>query len=504
MLLRKALALWRGPALDGLACAGATAARRSGSRRLRLHVLEDRFDADLGRGQRSRPRCRSCRALVAEHPFRERLCAQLMLALYRTGRQTDALEVYRETRTPTRRGARARAERGAGQPRAPDARARPGPRARPKRAAAHGRARSVPPARGEPVRARRPVTVVFADVVDSVTLGELFDPESVHRILERYSEHCTRRSSSATRGRSRSSSATRWSAFFGLTELHEDDALRAIRAAVELRDAVMVISRRARARRAGSSSAISIGVNSGDVFVGGGAGRDTFATGDSVNVAARLEQEGRGVGDPARRPDVPTGRGRRPSRSRWSRSRSRVAGAGAGVEATRADRPTRLSWRDRHRLSAGGASGRRFERPLRWHVTQRTCRLCTIVGPAGIGKTRHRPRAGRRRASEAATIAVGRCLSYGEAITYQPLIEIVRQLVGDDPGRRHPEADGPRRGIRARGTTHARSGRGSRRDRASGGDLLGRAEALRGCRGRAPADRRSSRTSTGPSPSCST
>jgi len=91
VLLREALALWRGPALDGLA---AEALRREAERleELRLQVLEDRLDADLGQGQ-EREVIPELRVLVAEHPFRERLCAQLMLALYRSGRQTDALDV---------------------------------------------------------------------------------------------------------------------------------------------------------------------------------------------------------------------------------------------------------------------------------------------------------------------------------------------------------------------------------------------------------------------------
>ena len=166
VLLRKALALWRGPALDGLA---AQALRQEAERfeELRLHVLEDRLDADLGRGQ-DRDLIPELRTLVAEHPFRERLCAQLMLALYRTGRQTEALEVYRETPYSTRRGARARAERGAAQPRAPDARARPGSRARTKRAAAHGRADRYAGTRGTYPRVDGQPTVVFADVVDSM------------------------------------------------------------------------------------------------------------------------------------------------------------------------------------------------------------------------------------------------------------------------------------------------------------------------------------------------
>jgi predicted ATPase/DNA-binding SARP family transcriptional activator len=95
-LLRKALALWRGPPLAGLA---SEALRREAERleEQRLQALEDRIEADLGRG-RHREVVPELQALVAEHPFRERLRAQVMSALYRSGRQTEALDVYRDAR----------------------------------------------------------------------------------------------------------------------------------------------------------------------------------------------------------------------------------------------------------------------------------------------------------------------------------------------------------------------------------------------------------------------
>jgi DNA-binding SARP family transcriptional activator/ABC-type transport system substrate-binding protein/outer membrane protein assembly factor BamB len=95
-LLREALALWRGPALAGLT---SEALRREAARleEVHLQVLEDRFEAELVCG-RHRELVPELQALVAEQPFRERLRAQLMLALYRGGRAGDALELYRETR----------------------------------------------------------------------------------------------------------------------------------------------------------------------------------------------------------------------------------------------------------------------------------------------------------------------------------------------------------------------------------------------------------------------
>jgi YVTN family beta-propeller protein len=95
-LLREALALWRGPALAGLK---STALRREAERleELRLSVLEDRIEADLGSARHGEI-VPELTALVAEHPLRERLRAQLMRALYRSGRPGDALALYREGR----------------------------------------------------------------------------------------------------------------------------------------------------------------------------------------------------------------------------------------------------------------------------------------------------------------------------------------------------------------------------------------------------------------------
>src|SRR5262249_20478387 len=179
---------------------------------------------------------------------------------------------------------------------------------------------------------------------------------------------------------------------------------------------------------------------SGDVFVGGGAGRETFATGDSVNVAARLEQRA----DPW---EILLG----------DRTYRLVEGAARGeplepLEVKGRTAPVR-AWRlleltpDEAIVTQATpfVGGEREQEELReaFALTrdERTCRLCTIVGPAGIGKTRI-AREMAAEASEQATIAVGRCLSYGEGITYHPLIEIVRQLVGDDPGQGVPKLMG--------------------------------------------------------------
>lgn len=95
--LREALALWRGPPLADLAFEPALVGGIARLEELRLTVLENRIDADLEAGSHD-GLAAELEGLIAEHPLRERLRGQLILALYRSGRQAEALEVYRETR----------------------------------------------------------------------------------------------------------------------------------------------------------------------------------------------------------------------------------------------------------------------------------------------------------------------------------------------------------------------------------------------------------------------
>src|SRR5262249_26066865 len=95
--LADALSLWRGPPLAEFGSAPFAPAESLRLQELRVSTLEDRIEADLALG-RDDDLVGELETLVAEHPFRERLCGQLMLALYRCGRQAEALEVYRKTR----------------------------------------------------------------------------------------------------------------------------------------------------------------------------------------------------------------------------------------------------------------------------------------------------------------------------------------------------------------------------------------------------------------------
>jgi len=95
--LRQALALWRGPALADFATESFALAEAKRLNELRLHAMEQRFDADLAMGRHGQL-IAELESLVQENPLRERLGGQLMLALYRSGRQAEASDVYQRTR----------------------------------------------------------------------------------------------------------------------------------------------------------------------------------------------------------------------------------------------------------------------------------------------------------------------------------------------------------------------------------------------------------------------
>ena len=143
------------------------------------------------------------------------------------------------------------------------------------------------------MESRRTVTVVFTDVTGSTGLGENLDPEAVRRIMERYFETA---SQVLTRhgGTVEKFIGDAVMAVFGVPRLHEDDPLRAVRAAVELRLAMAELNGELE-RDWGVTLHTRTGVNTGEVVAGDPAGGQALVTGDAVNVAARLEQlAGRG------------------------------------------------------------------------------------------------------------------------------------------------------------------------------------------------------------------
>src|SRR4249919_438324 len=142
--------------------------------------------------------------------------------------------------------------------------------------------------RGPAREVRKTVTVLFCDVTGSTALGEQLDPESLRDVQSRYFD--------AMRGAIERHGGTvekyigdAVMAVFGIPQLHEDDALRAARAVVDMRDGLAALNEELERDR-GVAIEVRIGVNTGEVVAGASATDTAIVTGDAVNVAARLEQ----------------------------------------------------------------------------------------------------------------------------------------------------------------------------------------------------------------------
>jgi class 3 adenylate cyclase/uncharacterized protein (DUF433 family) len=274
---------------------------------------------------------------------------------------------------------------------------------------------------------RKTVTVLFADVTGSTALGEQLDPESLRRVMARYFElarSCLERHG----GTVEKFIGDAVMAVFGVPTVHEDDALRAVRAASELRDSLSSLNGELE-HEYGVSLQLRTGINTGEVVTGT---EERLATGDAVNVAARLEQAAEPgeilIGEQTHRlsrggieaePVEPLSLKGKADLVHGYRLLQVIDGAPAFDR--RLDAPL-VGRRDE--LGAIRAS---FERT----VTERRCRLVTVLGPPGIGKSRVARELASMLADDA-SVLFGRCLSYGEGITYWPLVEIFREGGAED------------------------------------------------------------------------
>ena len=282
------------------------------------------------------------------------------------------------------------------------------------------------------VGVRKVVTIVFCDLCDSTALAERLDAETFRRVLGKYL-----RSMSAVverhQGAVEKFIGDAVMALFGVPAVCEDDALRAVRAAAGLRRALAELNEELD-RDFGVTLEVRTGVNTGEVIAGHRSRRHGFVSGDAVNVAARLEQA-------AAPGEILIGEQTlelvRHAVTVEPLSPLELKGKSQRVPAFRlvdvdvaTDSPGRefsapLVGREHELQHLHAAFGRALDR--------RGCELVTIVGPAGIGKSRlaHEFAESVR---ERAVVAVGRCLSYGEGLTFRPLREVVTALVDNAPG----------------------------------------------------------------------
>jgi class 3 adenylate cyclase/tetratricopeptide (TPR) repeat protein len=257
---------------------------------------------------------------------------------------------------------------------------------------------------------RKSVTVVFCDLAGSTALGESTDPEALRRLLARYFARM-RAVVERHGGTVEKFIGDAVMAVFGIPVVHEDDALRACRAALEMHAALPELGLRGR-----------IGVCSGEVVTGTA---ERLATGDAVNVAARLEQAA-GVGEVLL--GAATHRLVRAAVEVGEERLLELKGKSAPVAAL----PLLSVVGDEQasRRRDGQIVGRARELRALEDAWQRaseegSCHLFTLLGAAGVGKS--------RLAAEFATIAgapvvSGRCLPYGDGITYAPAVEIASRL----------------------------------------------------------------------------
>ena len=425
--LRRALGLWRGPALADVGDEPALQREVSALEEMRRGALEDRIESDLAGGLAGEL-VAELEKLVGVHPLRDRFRSQLMLALYRAGRQAEALEVYRSGR----------------QTLVDELGIEPGPGLRHLEQAilrqdaslilpvAHDRPGLSP---AEPIDAphwldgeRKPTTTVFVECSVSPLAGETAGPDvevlrettaqALHvarEVLVRHGAHVEELLGDDLIG------------LFGVPIAHEDDALRAARSAIELRRELTSFADEPGGAHGGRIE-VRVGIDTGEVLVsaaGLGLGR---IFGPSVQSAARL-------GRAAQAGEVLVGDGS-----------SRLLRGAAILEPwpqAIAGQETFMAWRlldlipgarPVPQIPSGWFVGRaldleRVEAAFHHSINRHAPYRLSVLGEPGIGKSRLATEFARR-AGRQAGILTGRCPAYGEGITLWPLREIVQSVCG--------------------------------------------------------------------------
>ena len=274
---------------------------------------------------------------------------------------------------------------------------------------------------------RKVVTVLFCDITGSTTLGEALDPESLQRILSRYFGEM-KAIVERHEGAVEKFIGDAVMAVFGLPSVHEDDALRAVRAAVEMRDALATLNAEF-AVKWGVTLAIRTGINTGEILAGEPGEGQALVVGDAVNTAARLEQ----FAEPGQilmgestywlvhdavtaEPVGPLGlKGKSSAVSAWQLF---AVVAHAPGWSRRLDSP----------IIGREQEIRRLENAFERTVENGACELITVMAPAGVGKSRLIAEVLSRLVSRA-TILQGRCLPYGDGITFWPIASLLMEAI---------------------------------------------------------------------------
>jgi class 3 adenylate cyclase len=296
-----------------------------------------------------------------------------------------------------------------------------------------------------PAEERKLATVLFADLVGSTELAGDEDPERVRALLDRFYDAMTAEIERAE-GTIEKFVGDAVMAAFGAPVAHEDDAERALHVALAMQ--------RRLGELFGGRLALRIGVNTGDVVVGRPREGSSFVTGDTVNVCARLEQAATPgeilVGER-------TAAAARGAFEFGERQTVEAKGKAGGVQCRQLLRSLSLM---RPRGLAGGEAtfvGRESElaelqAAYRQAVSDRAPGLVTVIGDAGIGKTRLIRELWQALSDDVTRplLRTGRCLAYGEGITYWPLAEVLKEHFGmleNDPAEAIAQRLGGRDGL---------------------------------------------------------
>ena len=356
-LLADALGLWRGPALQDVRYEPFATGEAERLEELRLACLGARIDADLALGRHA-DLVGELQALVAEHPLREPLRAQLMLALYRCGRQADALAAYGDAR----------------QMLADELGLDPSPELRTLERDIL-RHRVGPPAPAPARPGRREVVCVAADV-RATERGAPLDPEVLREVMERC--HAAMEAVAHQHGGPvRELRGNGMIAAFGAPVAHEDDALRAAHAALALRERLAEIAA-ALARDRGIELDARAGVTAGTALIADTSRPGRLPLGDVVEAAAPLARDAAPseIVMDARTPGAARRCG---AHGPLDRRTLRAARAGRAAQ-----RPPAPMLRSSAASVSCGLLDEAFERAAR----EREPQLVTVIGEPGIGKSR--------------------------------------------------------------------------------------------------------------------
>jgi DNA-binding SARP family transcriptional activator/tetratricopeptide (TPR) repeat protein len=416
-LLRDGLDLWRGPGLAELPLHFSARAEIERLQQLRLAAHEDLIVVELALG-RHPDLLPELEVLVGENPYRESLRGHLMLALYRSGRQADALDVYRQTREtlvenlgidPS--GELQRLEQAILR-QDPALELEP----RPERP-------DSPKGLPQQPETRKTVTVAALDLFIEPGANVELDPELVSHVTARSFEAVSR-SVERHRGLPYRLLDARAIAVFGAPSVHEDDTLRAVRALIEAREALAELSVELDSEL-GVRLAMRAGIEAGVALVGRGRSAELVVTGNVITAAERASES-------AEQGEILIG----------SAAHLLLSGA-VRVQPVAAGREQRL-WRLLEVVPGASALARRHDAPLVGRTDElaelrhgleraareRRCLLVTVLGEAGIGKSRLALELRAQHEGEL-TVISGACRSYGEGVTFSPIADLVEELVGD-------------------------------------------------------------------------